>query len=204
MFRVLNFNSLIKYCAIATASISLAIYIVYIKYIDPSAPLLHLLKISPWVVMFMIFVITNNTIARFIWSVVRSFNRSTYPDLNGIWAGFINTSNGQSIPVRANIRQTLILTQIDMHSDTAKSQTLEATPIIESGQDKLYYTYLSRPKNPDWGPYIGLTIFDVRGPKKDKAIPLELSGFYFTDRKTSGRISLHQVSSKCDDDASFY
>ncbi|WP_288391001.1 hypothetical protein [uncultured Acinetobacter sp.] len=44
------------------------------------------------------------------------------------------------------IKQTLLATQINIHTETSKSLTLETTPTVESGEPKLYYIYRSLPK----------------------------------------------------------
>lgn len=105
---------------------------------------------------------------------------------------------------KAVIRQTLLQTQIDLHTATAKSITLETTPAEESGQLKLYYSYRSTPKNIKWSPYTGSTIFDVRAATEEPKRPIELSGYYFTDRKTTGRVRLQQLNKENNADVSFY
>ncbi|WP_456303775.1 Cap15 family cyclic dinucleotide receptor domain-containing protein [Belnapia rosea] len=167
-------------------------------------PILRVFTIGPWIALVIVLMITIGPISRFIWRTLSFFVPSLYPDLNGIWEGEITLENQVKLPARAAIRQSLLQVQIDLHTESAKSLTLETTPAIESGQFKLYYTYLSRPKNPNWPPYTGSTIFDVRLPNKDPARPLELSGYYFTDRKTHGRVRLQQVDKKISADMSYY
>nr|WP_253636149.1 hypothetical protein [Acinetobacter baumannii] len=84
------------------------------------------------------------------------------------------------------------------------SLTLETTPTVESGEPKLYYIYRSLPKNPNWNSYTGSTIFDIRKVDIDGKNVLELSGYYYTDRKTTGRISFIQTGSCVEKDVSFY
>ncbi|URD35803.1 hypothetical protein [Methylobacterium tardum] len=167
-------------------------------------PLVRILSIAPYVALIIILCMTTNLIARNIWKIWSRFDSSLYPDLNGTWEGEIITDQGVSIPARALVRQTSILTQIDLHTETSKSVTLETTPVVESGQCKLYYTYRSKPKNPDWSQYTGSTIFDVRASMEHPHRPLELSGHYFTDRRTVGRVILRQVDSKLAKDVSYY
>ena len=112
--------------------------------------------------------------------------------------------DGDTLQVRAVIRQSLLITQIDMHGETTKSLTLETTPTVESGQKKLYYVYRSIPKNPGWSPYNGSTLFDVRRMESAQGEQLELSGNYYTDRKTIGRVRLSQVCKDSSKDVSFY
>lgn len=127
-------------------------------------------------------------------------NKNIYPDLNGVWVGHVIIESGVEINVRAIIRQNLLLTELDMHGETVKSITLESTPTIEQGQKKLYYVYRSTPKDPSRQPYDGSTLLDVIENENS----LKLSGKYYTDRGTVGRISLKQVSKNSQTDVSYY
>ena len=111
-----------------------------------------------------------------------------------------NHRNKRWIEVRAKIKQALLVTKIEMHGPTVKSVTLEATPTKELDNNKLYYVYKSTPKNPSWSEYIGSTIFDVIESNN----ALQLSGRYYTDRKSVGRISIKRISLNTDSDISFY
>ena len=204
MFRVINFTFLLRYVAIVTTGLSILAYMGAEKFLKSELPLVRLLSVAPWVVLLVLLVLTTNATSRFIWKVLKSFNSSLYPDLNGSWEGEITLENGIRIPARAIIRQNLIEAQIDLHTKTSKSATLETTPVIDAGQCKLYYTYRSTPSNVDWSSYIGSTILDVRNSAQKADDPLELSGFYYTDRKTNGRINLRQISTDTDTDVSFY
>lgn len=102
------------------------------------------------------------------------------------------------------IKQTFLETQINIHTETSKSLTLETTPTIVGGEPKLYYIYRSLPKDPNWSSYTGSTIFDIRKVDSNGACELELSGCYYTDRKTTGRIRFRQVGSCVEKDISFY
>ncbi|WP_082507999.1 hypothetical protein [Methylobacterium sp. Leaf113] len=204
MFRIINFAHLIRYAAIATTIISILTYEVLKSYFDINLALIRVLSIAPWVALIVILTITTNKTARWIWMVVSRLGFSKYPDLNGSWEGEINTETGIKIPARALIRQTLLETQIDLHTETAKSLTLETTPIIESGQNKLYYKYRSIPKELLWSSYIGSTTFDVRRVNDQSESYLELSGSYFTDRKSIGRVRLRQLTPENSGDVSYY
>jgi len=204
MFRVVNFTYLLRYVAILTTFLSILAYIGVEHHMQNDVPIIRLLSVAPWVVMLVVLAITTNTTSRVIWKILRAFNSSLYPDLNGAWEGEITLESGAKIPARAVIRQNLIQAQIDLHTETSKSTTLETTPVIDAGQYKLYYTYRSTPSNVDWSPYTGSTILDVRNAVKNADCVLELSGFYYTDRKTNGRISLRQTSPKADVDVSYY
>lgn len=204
MFRIVSFTLLIRYIVIASTGVSVGVYVLLRSIWASDLPITRIFDIVPWVTLVIIFAVTNGSISRVIWSILRRFDSSLYPDLNGVWEGEITPVGSKKLSARAVIRQTLMQAQIDLHTETAKSLTLETTPAVESGQFKLYYTYLSKPKNPDWRPYTGCTIFDVRAEVKEPPRPLEISGYYFTDRKTNGRIKLRQVSKRTDTDVSYY
>jgi hypothetical protein len=204
MFRIINFASLIRYVAIATTFISIFSYQALVEYWDESLPLLKTVSIATWVSLAIVLIILTNFTARYIWKALRLFDSSLFPDLNGTWDGEITTESGMQIPAKAVIKQTLLQTWISIHTETSKSLTLETTPTTESGQCKLYYTYRSFPKRTDWQTYVGTTIFDVRILKDGKKHVLELSGHYFTDRKSNGRVRLRQVSDDSNSDVSFY
>jgi len=204
MFRIINFLTLIRYIAVAATIISVGAYELLRNFLMSDLPIVRIMSITPWVVIVILFLITNKTITRGIWGVLSYFNTSLYPDLNGTWHGEIVLENGDMIEAKAVIRQTLLQTQIDLHTATSKSVTLETTPAEESGQLKLYYSYRSTPKNIAWKPYTGSTIFDVRTATLEPKRPLELSGYYFTDRKTTGRVRLQLISKENSADVSFY
>ena len=204
MFRVIDFMSLLKYAAIFTTFVSILAYEVLRTYWNEDLPLFKIISIAPWVSLSIVFFVRTSFSARFIWKCVRKFNRDLYPDLNGVWEGEITTESGDEIAVRAAIKHTLLETHVDIHTATSKSLTLEATPLKECGQPKLYYTYRSFPKRPGWQPYTGITIFDVRNVDGTDPLMLELSGPYFTDRQSVGRVRLRQVSKNVDKEVSFY
>tara|TARA_R110002110_G_scaffold31590_1_gene111015 strand:+ start:1776 stop:2390 length:615 start_codon:yes stop_codon:yes gene_type:complete len=204
MFRVINFIYLLRYVAIVTTGLSILAYMGAERLLQSELPIVRLLTVAPWVVLIVVLVLTTNPTSRLIWKLLKSFNSSLYPDLNGSWEGEITIENGTKIPAKAIIRQNLIESQIDLHTETSKSATLETTPVIEAGQFKLYYTYRSTPSNVEWPSYTGSTILDVRNSAKNSEGPLELSGYYYTDRKTNGRLSLRQISTDSDTDVSYY
>lgn len=204
MFHVVNFTLLLRAVAIATTFTSIIVYSTIELYAPDLARTVRLLSLAPTVALLVTFVITSKFSARQIWRVARYFNPDLYPDLNGTWDGEVTTEKGEIIAARAVIRQALLSTQIDMHTESAKSVTLEATPAIEGGQHKLYYSYRAKPKNPGHGAYTGSTIFDVRRVQENDSEVLELSGYYYTERKTLGRTRMRQRQNKTLDDVSFY
>jgi hypothetical protein len=203
MFKIIRIDKLIRRISYFTVLLSLGIFLC-LKYWDDSISLFKLTTISSLVSMAIVFLLVSSFCSRIIWNLIRKLNKSLYPDLNGAWAGTITTDSGLTIPVRCVIRQRLLETEIDMHGETMKSVTLESTPIINSGQKKLYYTYRSTPKNPAYGDYYGCTLFDVREYIENGKMQLELSGKYYTDRKTIGRITIKQIGSDTNHDVSFY
>ncbi|MCS0351961.1 hypothetical protein ND920_10050 [Vibrio ordalii] len=201
MFRIVNFKFLFRVVAVLTTILSLTTYDLISSHFDNG---LTIMSISGGIAILLIMVITSNFTARPIWKILKFFIPSLYPDLNGTWEGEITTENKQVIPVRVLIKQSLLETQINIHTETSKSSTLESTPIVEGGEPKLYYMYRSLPKDLSWSPYLGTTIFDVRKVEENKKIKFELSGYYYTDRKTVGRIRFRQTGKDTEKDVSFY
>lgn len=204
MFRIVRFDLLLRFCAISTVVLSMGIYAVTKTFWLPELSLVKVLSISSIVSSALVVVLLTSFTSRKIWAFLAWFDSSIYPDLNGTWQGEIVLENGNTMVTRAIIRQTLLSTQIDMHGETTKSVTLETTPTIEQGQKKLYYVYRSTPKNPTWSPYNGSTLFDIRSIETEDGTQKELSGTYYTDRKTIGRVRLRQVSNDTSKDVSFY
>lgn len=203
MLRIIDFKQLLRYFAVVTTGASIALYSLLEKYFPQEMPLMRILTIATWVSLLLIFTLTLNYSGRLVWRLLRKFNKNLYPDLNGTWEGSIEPEKGIKIPTKARIIQELFQTQIEMHMETSQSTTLEATPSLESGQFRLYYVYRSAPKNPEWHTYIGSTVFSVRNAIADTH-PLELSGHYYTDRKTRGRVVLSKISEKTNVEISFY
>lgn len=204
MFRIIDFKSLLRYVATMTTILSIGAYELVRSYWLNDFQIIKILSIAPWISLLVIIALTTSLTARALWKVLKTFKPSLYPDLNGTWEGEITTENDKKIPVRVLIKQTLLATQINIHTETSKSLTLETTPTVESGELKLYYIYRSLPKNPNWNSYTGSTIFDIRKVDIDGKNVLELSGYYYTDRKTTGRISFIQTGSCVEKDVSFY
>lgn len=204
MFKIVRFDLLLKYTALTTVVVSMSIYALVKMYWMPSISLLKVITISSIISTFLMLLLLNSFFSRKIWFVLSWLDKSIFPDLNGTWEGEITLENGKTIVAKAVIRQSLLATQIDMHGETTKSITLETTPTIEQGQKKLYYLYRSTPKEPGWPAYNGSTLFDIRTLVVGKLKKYELSGSYYTDRKTIGRIRLTQVSKDSNNDVSFY
>jgi hypothetical protein len=204
VFRIVKFDILLKYVALTTVAISIGIYAFVQTYWVPDFSLFKVITISSIVSAILIILLLTTFISRKIWAILALFDKAIFPDLNGTWEGEITLEDGTNLVARAVIRQSLLVTQIDMHGETTKSITLETTPIIEQGQKKLYYIYRSTPKKPEWPVYNGSTLFDIRTVKTNQGKKHELSGCYYTDRKTLGRIRLTQVGNDSNIDVSFY
>lgn len=204
MFRIINFTTLIRFVAIATTILTLLIYAAIERWLPQIAPSIRVFSIGPWVALILTLGITSRLSSRAIWAGARFFSGSLYPDLNGVWVGEIQPKTGSPIEAAAVIRQALISTEIDLHTPTTKSLTLEATPAMSAGQYKLYYTYQAKPKQIGWSSYAGSTIFDVRTVDANGTTTLELSGFYYTERETQGRITLRQVGTDPNKDVSYF
>lgn len=200
MFKIIQINTLLKVLIIMSTLLSVGVYTVIKLYLFPSWDLYKIITISSFVSTFIIIILLIPFFARKIWGILKWFNNSLYPDLNGEWFGCVVTESGLEVDVRAVIRQGLLLTEIDMHGKDVKSVTLECTPTMEQGQKKLYYVYRSTSRLLDRPPYDGSTLFDVL--ESDHS--LSLSGKYYTDRKTIGRIYLTQVSKNNRVDVSYY
>lgn len=204
MFRVVRFDILLKYIALATVALSMGIYGLMKTFWLPDLSLFKVISISSIVSTILVLLLLTSFVSRKIWTFLTWFDKSIFPDLNGTWEGLITLEDGTEILARAVIRQSLLMTQIDLHGETTKSITLETTPTIEQGQKKLYYVYRSTPKNPGWPSYNGSTLFDIRSINTEQGKKYELTGHYYTDRKTIGRISLTQICNDSNNDVSFY
>ena len=200
MFRIVRFDLLLKMVVLFSIFITIGVYVIARKYTDLNINIFKLTTIATFSSAIFMFLLLSPVISRFLWSIFRLIKKGVYPDLNGIWVGQVTTENDQVFEVRAVIRQALLVTEIDMYGDSVKSITLETTPTKELNQNKLYYVYRSTPRNPTWSDYIGSTIFDVIENGK----MLTLSGKYYTDRKSVGRISIKRISKSVNADVSYY
>ena len=129
MFRVINFVVLIRVVAIATTILTLLVYGVIQRYFPEIVATVRPYTLAPTIALVLTFLLTSKWISRRLWWIARLFNGSLYPDLNGVWEGEIEFDDGmRRLNARAVIRQFLLNTEIDMHTETARSSTLEATP----------------------------------------------------------------------------
>ncbi|MEG3694586.1 hypothetical protein V5098_15795 [Vibrio coralliirubri] len=200
MFRIVRFDLLLKFVVLISIISAVGAYVLAEKMTGSDISIFKLTTLATSASAAIMFFILSPPISRAIWFLARLFKKGLYPDLNGVWVGQITTEDSKTFEVRAIIRQALLSTEIDMHGETVKSVTLETTPTKELNQNKLYYVYRSTPKNPSWGDYIGSTIFDII----EDGTSLTLSGRYYTDRKSVGRISIKRVSKSIEADVSYY
>ena len=130
---------------------------------------------------------------RWLWRCVPALNRWVYPDIGGEWNITINwQGEGRQdvVEAKAIIRQDFLRMSMEVISDKSDSETLIAEPrkVQESGTPFLYYVYLVTPRLVDeeaGSPYFGaarLRFFDDKGE--------ELSGNYWTSKRTSGHFRL--------------
>lgn len=204
MFRIINFYFLTRILVGLTVACSIALYTIIDFFWPGGMSLIKLFTIASSVSAILITAISTSFIWRKILSILRLFNKSLFPDINGEWEGEITFGEEEILVARAIIRQTLNHTQIDLHTNTSKSITLESIPVTEGGQLKLYYVHRVTPKNPAWHIYTGSTIFDIRHIEIEGIDKLELSGRYYTDRGTTGSIRLRQTSNDTTKDVSYY
>lgn len=199
MFRIVNLGLILKIVVFVSIVFTIIIYSLVKGFLFPEWEVFKLLSLASFVSMSVLYVLLIPACARKAWGFILKI-KNIYPDLNGVWVGHVITEDNKEINVRAIIRQSLLLTELDMHGETVKSITLESTPTIEQGQKKLYYVYRSTPKDPTRPSYDGSTLLDVIENEKH----LKLSGRYYTDRGTVGRIQLKKISHDPKSDVSYY
>lgn len=200
MFNIIQIKFLIRYTVMISIIIGILVFNFLKELFFEDWGLFKLVSISSIICLALLFLLTNSFSARKLWSICRSFNKNLYPDLNGLWSGYIEIDGGEIIDIRASIRQGLLRTELDVYGKTVKSITLECTPTVELGQKKLYYIYRSTPRNPSWPIYDGSTLLDVMSD----VYGITLSGRYYTDRLTNGRITLFKLSDNININMSYY
>lgn len=127
---------------------------------------------------------------RKLWAVIRKFDPSFYPDINGTWEGEIQLgNNGESLPLKAHVRVSLFDMSMDFQSSTADSITVSMALRTEKGQHFLDYIYRNDSKFPNRDPYNGVTTMRVEMADGF----LCMRGHYFTFRKTNGTIRLRRI-----------
>ncbi|MFD2177418.1 hypothetical protein [Veronia pacifica] len=109
--------------AVVTTIFSIGAYELVQSYWLNDLSIVKVLSIAPWVSFLLTVAITTSITARPLWRVFKKIKPSLYPDLNGTWEGEITTEDEHEIPVRVIIKQSLLETQINIHTQTSKSLT---------------------------------------------------------------------------------
>lgn len=137
---------------------------------------------------------------RHLWRATPALNRMLFPDLNGTWAGeAVPAVNGDGVgeprPVTVWIRQGLFGVTVSLESDQLASHSTRAVVEVDRQAHtfRIRYAYDGRPP-----PELAKT-----NPRHEGVACLEidparaanvLTGRYFTDRHTAGRLSLKRRS----------
>lgn len=193
MINLLPMHKVISAIAIIYASIvCLILWCLY----DPSVSLWGALALATGgatLLNFALFLLVKHYWQR-MWDRFPKLNNLLFPNLNGTWNMLIFWSNnGEEGVARATavITQNFLKIAMDVDSKDSESQTLMAKPKKdpESGRPALYYVYLTTPKEnsvtTDKTPYKGAAILQI-----GLATYNQLSGNYFTSRRTVGRFEL--------------
>jgi hypothetical protein len=117
-----------------------------------------------------------------------------FPNLSGDWEGSIksnwNEKELEPIPIEVSITQNFFNVQVRIKTKESRSYSIGASFDIdkERGFQQLFYTYLNTPKagvRERSEIHYGSTILNFDGFKVTK-----LDGEYWTDRETTGEITL--------------
>lgn len=117
-----------------------------------------------------------------------------FPNLSGEWEGYIKSSWKEKdltpIPFEVSITQNFFNIQIRIKTKESRSYSIGASFDIdnERGFQQLFYTYLNTPKSgvrERSEIHYGSTILNFDGFKVEN-----MDGEYWTDRKTTGEITL--------------
>lgn len=117
-----------------------------------------------------------------------------FPNLSGDWEGTIKSNwkekNLEPIPIEVSITQNFFNVQVRIKTKESRSYSIGASFDIdnERGFQQLFYTYLNTPKagvRERSEIHYGSTILNFDGFKVTK-----MDGEYWTDRETTGEITL--------------
>ena len=146
-----------------------------------------------------LFAAVANLLWRWLWRRVPSLNRWIFPDLNDTWAGtlhstWIDPATGNPAgPIRAivTIRQTLFDVSVKMQTGESDSYSTRVIPEAEPQADRyrLWYSYDNRPVatlRHRSTPHEGVAWLEVALSDN----PDQLTGQYYTSRRTTGDIIL--------------
>lgn len=148
------------------------------------------------------FVVIANFIWRRLWRALPILSRMFFPDLNGTWEGFLQTTwvdpatNEVPPPIATTvtIRQSILSISVKQRTEESVSWATRVIPEADTDADRyrLWYSYSNKPKaavshrssDHDGIAWLELSLSDD---------PDELRGQYFTSRKTSGDILLRRT-----------
>lgn len=85
MFRIIRFDLLVKYIALATVVVSMGVYALAQTIWFPSLSLFKVVTISSAISSILVMMLLSSFISRKIWAIWSWFDESIYPDLNGSW-----------------------------------------------------------------------------------------------------------------------
>lgn len=138
-----------------------------------------------------------------LWKQFPILARKLFPDLNGRWEGtllstWIDPAMGQAlapIPATITIEQTLLTTDIRLR--TAESESHSVHVLLErlqtSGRFRVWCDYKNGPKaqfRHRSAPHDGVAVLEI----DMQSGPDLLEGRYYTERKTTGDISVRRTS----------
>lgn len=119
-----------------------------------------------------------------------------FPNLSGKWNGHLKSNwknkSLEPVPTSVDIKQTFFNIQIKIKTGESKSHSIAASFDIdkERGMQRLIYSYLNTPKSSvrDRSEiHFGTTLLEFDGFKVS-----EMEGEYWTDRETTGEITLNK------------
>lgn len=119
-----------------------------------------------------------------------------FPNLSGDWVGTIKSNwkekESEPIPIEVSITQNFFNIQVRIMTKESRSYSIGASFDIdnERGFQQLFYTYLNTPKagvRERSEIHYGSTILNFDGFKVTK-----MDGEYWTDRETTGEITLNK------------
>jgi hypothetical protein len=138
-----------------------------------------------------------------LWRLVPLLGRVVFPDLNGRWHGelFSTWSSPDTqvtpSPIKTTIwiRQGLFNTSVRLQTDESESFSTRAflEPARDSACFRIWYTYDNEPAaryRHFSAPHEGVSFLQF-----DAGQPTQLTGRYYTSRKTTGDITLTRVNS---------
>lgn len=138
---------------------------------------------------------------QWLWSKVPSLERVVFPDLNGDWSGEIESTWTRSAdtprpdPLHVSVKIEQGLFETHLSGETLRSQFESTRVLVErtkGGKARMWYSYEARPKlteadgNP---PHQGVAWLEMDAAK-DRDL---LVGGYYTDRKSTGSITIHRT-----------